>query len=49
MLNEIALLASVAEYSFTGIETNPNAMVSDPIDLAAMPASRSLRLRCQVR
>ena len=31
-LNEIARLASVAEYSLTGMETSPNEMVSDAID-----------------
>src|SRR5712691_11077359 len=38
-LNEIARLASVAEKSFTGIETSPNETVSVAIDRAAMPAS----------
>ncbi len=44
MLNEIALLASVAENIFAGIDTNPNAMVRDPIDRAAMPSSDLLTL-----
>jgi hypothetical protein len=35
-LNEIERLASVAEYSFTGMDTNPNQMLSVPIDRAAM-------------
>src|SRR5882762_2768132 len=39
-LNEIARLASVAEKSFTGIETIPNETVSVAIDRAAMPASQ---------
>src|SRR5581483_4064537 len=39
-LNEIARLASVAEYSFTGIETSPNETLSDAMDLAAMVLSR---------
>src|SRR5258708_3164632 len=38
-LNEIARLASVAEKSFTGIETIPNETVSVAIDRAAMLAS----------
>src|SRR5688572_27947564 len=38
-LKEIARLASVAEYSFTGIDTSPNETVSDAIDLAAMASS----------
>src|SRR5712671_2388615 len=38
-LNEMARLASVAEKSFTGIETIPNETVSVAIDRAAMPAS----------
>src|SRR6266852_5147015 len=38
-LNEMARLASVAEKSFTGIETLPNETVSVAIDRAAMPAS----------
>src|SRR6267378_1454264 len=38
-LNEIARLASVAEKSFTGIETIPNETVSVAIDRAAIPAS----------
>src|SRR6266581_8571884 len=38
-LNEIARLASVAEKSFTGIETIPNETVSVAIDRADMPAS----------
>jgi hypothetical protein len=32
-------LASVAEYSFTGIATNPNEIVKLPIDRAAMEVS----------
>jgi hypothetical protein len=46
-LNEIERLASVAEYSFTGIETNPNEMLSDAIDRAAMlsPDPGELKLR----
>jgi hypothetical protein len=32
-------LASVAEYSFTGIATNPNEIVKLPIDRAAMDVS----------
>jgi hypothetical protein len=43
MLKEIALLASVAENIFAGIDTNPNAMVRDPIDRAAMLSSRFVR------
>ena len=39
MLKEMALLASVAENSFTGIETSPNETVSDAIERAAMGAS----------
>src|SRR6266513_1182934 len=39
-LNEMARLASVAEKSFTGIETIPNETVSVAIDRAAMPASQ---------
>jgi hypothetical protein len=35
-LNEIARLASVAEKSFTGIDTSPNEIVNDAIDRAAM-------------
>src|SRR6267154_1894382 len=38
-LNEMARLASVAEKSFTGIDTIPNETVSVAIDRAAMPAS----------
>src|SRR5258706_68303 len=38
-LNEMARLASVAEKSFTGIETIPNETVSVAIDRAAMLAS----------
>jgi hypothetical protein len=38
-LNEIARLASVAENSFTGIETIPNDTVSVAIDRAVMPSS----------
>src|SRR5467141_4219632 len=38
-LNEMARLGSVAEKSFTGIETIPNETVSVAIDRAAMPAS----------
>src|ERR1044071_539420 len=38
-LNEIARLASVAEKSFTGIETIPNETVSVAIDRAGMLAS----------
>src|SRR3981189_2503884 len=38
-LNEIARLASVAEKSFTGIETLPNETVSVAIDRAAMLTS----------
>src|SRR5260221_9294795 len=38
-LNEMARLASVAEKSFTGIETIPNETVSVAIDRAAMPTS----------
>ena len=36
MLNEMDLLASVAEKSFTGIETSPKETLSDAIDRAAM-------------
>jgi hypothetical protein len=36
MLNEMDLLASVAEKSLTGIETSPNETVNDAIDRAAM-------------
>jgi hypothetical protein len=32
----MARLASVAEKSFTGMETNPNETVSDAIDRAAI-------------
>src|SRR5437870_853218 len=39
-LKEIARLASVAEKSFTGIETIPNETVSVAIDRAAIPASQ---------
>src|SRR6266849_4631692 len=35
-LNEIARLASVAEKSFTGIDTSPNETVNDAIDRAAI-------------
>src|SRR5437868_8817043 len=35
-LNEIARLASVAEYSFTGLDTSPNETVNDAMDRAAM-------------
>jgi len=45
-LNEMCWLASVAEYSFTGIATNPNEIVKLPIDRAAMevsPASGQLQ------
>src|SRR5207249_4012914 len=35
-LKEIARLASVAEKSFTGIDTSPNETVNDAIDRAAM-------------
>jgi hypothetical protein len=42
-LNEIVLLASVAEKSFTGMETSPNEMLNEPIDRAAILASRSLQ------
>src|SRR5687767_13080811 len=38
-LKEIFWLASVAEYSFTGIETSPKETVSDAMDRAAMAAS----------
>ena len=38
-LNEIARLASVAEKSLTGMETNPNETVNDAMDRAAMFAS----------
>src|SRR5688572_32422901 len=38
-LKEMARLASVAEKSFTGIDTSPNETVSDAIDLAAMASS----------
>jgi len=34
-------LASVAEYSFTGIATSPNEIVKLPIDLAAIAVSPS--------
>src|SRR5437867_3796019 len=40
-LNEIAWLASVAEKSFTGIETSPNETVSDAIARGAMLPSGS--------
>jgi hypothetical protein len=39
-LKEIARLASVAENSFTGMDTSPKEIVSDAIDRAAMSASR---------
>jgi hypothetical protein len=35
-LNEIELADSVAEYSFTGIETNPNEIVPEAIARIAM-------------
>src|SRR5882672_6384746 len=35
-LNEMARLASVAEKSFTGMDTSPNDTVNDAIDRAAM-------------
>src|SRR5437667_522765 len=35
-LNEMARLASVAEKSFTGMETSPNETVNDAIDRAAI-------------
>src|SRR5260370_23354491 len=35
-LNQIARLASVAEKTFTGIDTSPYEIVSDAIDRAAM-------------
>jgi hypothetical protein len=35
-------LASVAEYSFTGIATNPNEIVKLPIDRAAIAVSPPL-------
>jgi hypothetical protein len=39
----------VAEYSFTGIATNPKETVSDAIDLAAMklPPDRHSKLRAR--
>jgi len=43
-LNEMCWLASVAEYSFTGIATNPNEIVKLPIDLAAIAVSPPLGL-----
>src|SRR5215831_785434 len=39
MLNEIALLDSVAEKSLTGIETSPKETVSDAMERAAMRSS----------
>src|SRR5687768_4630467 len=41
-LKEMALLVSVAENSFTGIDTSPNEMVSDAIDRAAMLPPKGL-------
>jgi hypothetical protein len=38
-LNEIAWLASVAEKSFTGIETSPKETVSDAMERGAMLTS----------
>src|SRR5690349_19715386 len=35
-LNEMARLASVAEKSFTGMETSPNETVNDAMDRAAI-------------
>src|SRR5882672_988517 len=40
MLNEIAWLASVAEKSFTGIETSPKETVNDAMDRGAMLPSQ---------
>src|SRR5438094_1422441 len=48
-LNEMARLASVAEKSFTGIETIPNETVSVAIDRSAMPASELVPLFQGVR
>src|SRR4029077_3118779 len=51
-LNEIARLASVAEKSFTGIETIPNETVSVAIDRAAMaysPGRGSIIVNSQLR
>src|SRR5215510_12940673 len=44
-LKEMALDASVAEKSFTGMDTRPNEMVNEAMDRAAMlpPASFSIR------
>ena len=42
-LKEIALLDSVAEWSFTGIETSPKETVSVAIDREAMGASVGAR------
>src|SRR2546423_205289 len=48
-LNEMARLASVAEKSFTGIETIPKETVSVAIDRAAMPTSELVPLFQGVR
>src|SRR5882757_1941313 len=48
-LNEMARLASVAEKSFTGIETIPNETVSVAIDRAAMLTSELVPLFQGVR
>ncbi len=45
MLNEIDLLASVAEKSLTGIETNPNETVKLAMDRAAIVVSVCEALR----
>src|SRR5438093_1449267 len=52
-LNEIAWLASVAEKSFTGIETSPKETVSDAMARGAMlpsgfPSSRAVEQTLQV-
>src|SRR5207302_11236818 len=51
-LNEMARLASVAEKSFTGIETIPNETVSVAIDRAAMaflPEGEDIIVNSQLR
>src|SRR4029077_11801303 len=42
-LKEIARLASVAEKSFTGMDTSPNETVNDAIDRAAISNLRRYR------
>src|SRR4051812_47455474 len=45
MLNEIDLLASVAEKSLTGIDTSPNETVSEAMERAAMERLPGVRGR----